>query len=416
MASDVSLTQGLLSHTGVDEFPAVGLIVVSTKKARDLSVDYLRTTLTLMVVAHHSMLAYTTWAVFDKQHVFRSTAPVVDNSRWIVFNYAENFNDVFFMSLMFFISGLFVYPAVRRHGALAFARDRMLRLGVPFTVAVCGFMPVALYPCWMLGSQSSSFVAFYAHIARMGFQVGPPWFIWVLLLFDLVLALLLLPGRRWLTGTEAFTRRFQAHSNLAFAVMLMLSAMAYLPLLSRFGFSRWTVLFTSPFAFQEARIALYALWFLAGVIIGVPGLSTGLLSKSGSLARNWKGWATVCVIAYAALSVLPKVLLNYGMDRARTGAAEAMLWVFSCVASCFAFLALFRGLEFQPSRLMESLSRSAYVMYLIHYVFITWTQKSLMALPVHASVKAAIVFASTVVLSWLTAQVLLRVPGVKTIV
>ena len=104
------------------------------------------------------------------------------------------------------------------------------------------------------------------------------------------------------------------------------------------------------------------------------------------------------------------------MTLAAYNAVEAILWVFSCVASCFAFLAVFRGLELRPSRLMDSLSRSAYVMYLVHYVFITWAQKSLMPLPVHASVKAAMVFASTVVLSWLTAQVLTRLPGVKTIV
>jgi len=54
-----------------------------------------------MVLAHHSSLAYTTWAYFDKQNIFKSTAPIVDTTRWAFFDYAENFNDVFFMSLMF---------------------------------------------------------------------------------------------------------------------------------------------------------------------------------------------------------------------------------------------------------------------------------------------------------------------------
>ncbi len=419
MTPDVSLAQGLLSSTPFERLsksPAVAAVAVPAKKVRDLSIDYLRTTLTLMVIAHHSMLAYTTWAAFDKEHVFRSTAPVVDGSRWVVFNYAENFNDVFFMSLMFFISGVFVHPAVRRHGALTFAKDRLLRLGVPFAVAVCGFMPLALYPSWTLGTHGSGFIPFYEHIARIGFQVGPPWFIWVLLLFDLVVAILLLPGQRWLTGTESLTRRLQPHSVLAFVAMLVLSALAYLPLLSHFGFAKWTVLFMSPFAFQESRIALYALWFMAGVIIGVPGLSTGLLSRSGTLAKNWKGWIAICALAYAALSIIPRLLLSHGMTLAKSNAIEATLWVFSCVASCFAFLAAFRGLELRPSRLMDSLSRSAYVMYLVHYVFITWSQKSLIPLPLHAGLKAAIVFISTVALSWLTAQVLIRIPGVKTII
>lgn len=48
---------------------------------RDLSIDYLRTTLTVGVIAHHSTLAYTTWAHFDTAHVLRFTAPIVDTAR-----------------------------------------------------------------------------------------------------------------------------------------------------------------------------------------------------------------------------------------------------------------------------------------------------------------------------------------------
>ncbi len=106
--------------------------LAQAKKARDrdLSIDYLRTTVTLMAAhTYYSCLAYTSWALFDKTDSFRSSAPVVDVTRWAFFDYAENFNDVFFMSLMFFISGLFVYPALKKHGTLRFIRDRLRRLG-----------------------------------------------------------------------------------------------------------------------------------------------------------------------------------------------------------------------------------------------------------------------------------------------
>jgi Acyltransferase family len=124
--------------------PGGDLAQVKQPRARDLSIDYLRTTLTLMVLAHHSCLAYTSWAFFDKQDSFRSTAPVVDATRWAFFDYAENFNDVFFMSLMFFISGLFVYPALRKHGTFRFIRDRLRRLGIPFAFALVILMPDCL--------------------------------------------------------------------------------------------------------------------------------------------------------------------------------------------------------------------------------------------------------------------------------
>ena len=104
MALAQELREGL---NGESVFPIQG--------SRDLSIDYLRTTLTLMVLAHHSSLAYTSWAHFDREHILRSTAPIVDTTRWAFFDYAENFNDVFFMALMFFVSGLFVYQIGRAH-------------------------------------------------------------------------------------------------------------------------------------------------------------------------------------------------------------------------------------------------------------------------------------------------------------
>ena len=52
-------------------------------RRRDVAFDYLKTTLVLMVVAHHSCLAYTAFAHFDPAHYLTgSTAPVVDTARW----------------------------------------------------------------------------------------------------------------------------------------------------------------------------------------------------------------------------------------------------------------------------------------------------------------------------------------------
>src|SRR3984957_4034429 len=134
-------------------------------RQRDLSIDYLRTTLTLMVLAHHSSLAYTSWAFFNREHPLRSTAPIVDQTRWAFFDYAENFNDVFFMSLMFFVSGLFVFSALRRHGTVGFVRDRLLRLGLPFVFALVVLMPIACYASWQLSANNRGFLDFYRLLA-----------------------------------------------------------------------------------------------------------------------------------------------------------------------------------------------------------------------------------------------------------
>ena len=388
---------------------------IASAPARDLSIDYLRTTLTLMVLGHHSALAYTTFASFNKEHFLRSTAPVVDTARWIFFDYAENFNDVFFMSLMFFVSGLFVYPALRKHGTLNFIRDRFLRLGLPFAFAVVFLMPIAYYASWQLTGRSTGFVDFYLRLASGGFAVGPPWFVWVLLFFDIVAALALLPFHRLLPAAGRFMIRLENHPVATFAVIYLLACALYLPLLFRFGFGAWTNLFTSPFSFQICRIGLYALWFIFGVFVGVPGYASGLLSKDGSLARHRRLWIPACFVAYNALIFIPRMTIPHQLSPFAPRALEPFLWVASCTASSFGFLALFRGIHLTSRPWMNSLSRSAYIMYLVHYLFITWTQRLVLHWTIHASIKFLFVFLTTVLLSWLTAQLLLRIPKLKTI-
>ena len=375
---------------------------------RDLSIDYLRTTLTLMVLAHHSCLAYTSWAHFDPQQAFwASTAPVVDVTRWAFFDYAENFNDVFFMSLMFFVSGLFVYPALRRHGTAGFTRDRLRRLGLPFVFALLVLMPIACYASWQLSANNHGFLDFYRMLARRGFYAGPPWFIWVLLWFDVVAALAVFPLRRWMPHVERLMLRLQAQSVATFVGCFFLSAAVFLPLLARFGPSAWLGFLLWV---QLSRAGLYALWFVLGFLIGAPGFSNGLLARSGGLARRWPVWMAGCVLAYNALWFVPQLAVVHRLSASGQGIVWALLWVSSCVASCFGFLALFRGVEMRPRWWMSSLARCAYGMYLVHYVFVLWLQRLLLDRPIHAGIKFVLVFLGTVLLSWLTVQAALRIP------
>lgn len=376
-------------------------------RVRDVSIDYLRTSLTLLVVAHHSAMAYTTWAHFDATQPLRSTAPVVDTVRWVGFDCLVQFDDVFFMSLLFFISGLFVYPALQRQGTRVFVRERLLRLGIPFVFAVVVLMPLAFYASWRLAGLEQGFGSYYRELARQGYMVGPPWFIWVLLLFGLLAAAL-----RWLLASlPSVVERVAALPVLPWVgVMLGLVLAVYWPLLAHYGPDTWAVLGTAPFAYQASRIGLYALWFGAGVVIGAPGLSRGPLASGGSLGRYWPAWVTASLLVWAALASWPYWAPGLGIGSAGQQVGGVFLWVGSCVASCFAGLALFRGLQPSPRPWLASLTRCAYAIYLVHYVFLTWVQLLLVPLSWPVLLKFELVFSLTTGLSWLTALALLRVP------
>jgi surface polysaccharide O-acyltransferase-like enzyme len=59
---------------------------------------------------------------------------------------------------------------------------------------------------------------------------------------------------------------------------------------------------------------------------------------------------------------------------------------------------------------LDSLSRNAYGMYLVHYVFVVWMQYAMLNAPLFAVAKAVIVFGVTLVLSWTMSAALRRLP------
>ena len=84
----------------------------------NVPLGYLRTFLTLMVVAHHAVLAYHPYAPPRPKSLGESMIwgafPVVDTARWPGIEFFVGFNDTFFMSLMFLISGVFGWSSLER--------------------------------------------------------------------------------------------------------------------------------------------------------------------------------------------------------------------------------------------------------------------------------------------------------------
>ena len=110
---------------------------------RSPSLDYLRATIILLVLFLHTIVGYMPWARFELADYTRSTAPIVDTYTSIVFNLLPLLINGFFMALMFFISGLFVWKSLVNKGSTFFLTDRLRRLGIPFLVMVGVIMPIA---------------------------------------------------------------------------------------------------------------------------------------------------------------------------------------------------------------------------------------------------------------------------------
>jgi glucans biosynthesis protein C len=386
------------------------------KQNRSVWLDYLRGFVTVLVVAHHSSLAYTTFASFDKVVYMRSTHPVVDTARSLALDIFEDFNDVFFMSLMFLISGIFVMPALARKGPRIFIRDRFYRLFIPFAIAVTFVMPFAYLPAWHLAHGNYDMRAFLIDYVKVeGWPSGPPWFIWVLFAFNLIVGVLYLWLRPLLERWASAVAGLAGKPWRVFLLWYLLTLVLLLPMVVIFGASAWTGF--GPFAFQLSRPLLYFGYFVLGMLLGSAGPDKGLLAKDSRFNAQWGRWIGRCLLAWLVLqlSYLSVFALQHkgSINELQARLLNRPFWALSCTASSIAFLTLFRRLFTRGRKTWDALSANAYGIYLVHYVFVTWFQFLLLPVALPAVVKFAITFILSLTISWLLTALIRKIPIVR---
>ena len=374
------------------------------KPRRNLALANLRGYAILMVLSFHSLIAYiqsqpAAPLPFDAPPYDWLTNPIIDNARWLGFDLFCAFQYSYLMHLMFFLSGLFVWPSLVGKRPRAFLYGRLLRLGVPWVLGVYLLMPVAYYPVYLTTAVDPGWSAFWSHLTALPFwPCGPLWFLGVLWTFNLIATLLywLVPqGGQFLAKLSAGSR---ARPGRYFCGLVIVSAVAYVPLAQYFKPWQWVDF--GPFAFQPSFILPYAVFFFAGVGVGALGLDNGLVAPDGMLARRWLAWAVAMPLAFAAW-IGPTALVVQGHGTAMPGLqvlADLGL-VLTAATSTFALIALFSRFASAPSPLFGRFSESAYGIYLVHYVFVIWLQYLLLGAALFAVAKGAIVFAGTLALS-----------------
>ncbi len=375
--------------------------------ARTVALDRLRAFVTVLVVLHHSVLAYCRLGHFDKRHYLASTAPVVDVRRWIGFDVIVAFNDVYFMSLMFLISGLFVLPSLARRGAAGYARGRLVRLGLPFAIAVTTIMPVAYYPSYLQTGASLSFAQYWrGYFTGYGWPGGPAWFVWVLLLLDVIVTVIVTVARRRVTGIVQRAAELMLRRPLRMiAGACTIGVMLYLPLLLRFDPERWVT--WGPFAVQASRLLLYPGCFLCGLVLGGGGAARHLMARDGVISRIWPLCAGIGLAAFALWLAMQAAALRQPVLRSLAWQCSVgTLFAICCVLICVAMLGGFLRHASAAKHVLSQIAPSAFGIYVFHYPFVTWSQHLLLHADLPAVAKAAVVFAAALGGSWILVALL----------
>jgi peptidoglycan/LPS O-acetylase OafA/YrhL len=383
------------------------------------SIGYLRAFITLLVLAHHAVLAYHPFAPAPEAALngparWWPAFPVVDSQRWTGFAVFVGFNDTFFMALMFFLSGLFVWNSLQRKSSRHFLRDRALRLGLPFIVAAAVIAPLAYYPSY-LQTGGAGVAGFWQQWRSLGnWPAGPAWFVWLLLAFDVFAVALTMILPRWGDALGRLTSGADRRPIVFFGLLVAATAAAYIPMALIFNPFSWSVF--GPFFFQTSRLLHYLVYFLLGAGVGAYGLDRSLLAPNGKLARRWPLWSVAALVAFGLASGVGIATLTAHIGSRGWEIAADTTFVLSSAASSFAFLALFVRFANTRSRIWDSLSANAYGMYLVHYAFVSWLQYALLKAHLPAIAKGSLVFVAAVLLSWGTTAALRRIPAVVRVI
>jgi hypothetical protein len=380
-----------------------------------LALYNLRGFVILIVVAFHSTLAYlgsqpATSPPFDSPPYTWKAIPIIDSQRWFGFDLFCASQYVYLMQFMFFLSGLFVWPSLLRKGSRTFLLDRVLRLGIPFVLGVFLLMPIAHYPVYRVTASDPSWSAFWTHWTALPFwPSGQLWFLWYLLALNFAVAGLYVLAPRWGEYLGRVSARAGASPGRYFAALVIVSALAYMPLAA--VFRPWDWVQFGPFAFQPSFTLLYIAYFFAGVGLGAFGIEKGLLGSDGTLAQQWRVWAAGALAGLLTWMIPTAVIIKIpGAPIVVLEFVANLGFVLASVAACFALLAVFLRFATTRSAILGRLSENAYGIYLVHYPYAIWLQYALLGFAFSAIFKGAIAFSAALLLSWATIAAMCRIP------
>ena len=365
---------------------------------RDIAIDYLRSSVTVAVVVHHAALAYNTFSYYDSAHYARSAAPIVDTVRFAPLDAIVGWNDIFFMSLMFFISGLFIAPSIARKGVGRFLADRTKRLGIPFVVAATLLAPIAYYPSWLL-SDSVSLGGFLSRFFTTDEgSAGPAWFIWVLLAFCVIVATAynFIPN---LMKKLSWSPKSAGH--LVFMV-LVVTLLATTPMQLFLAPGEWFRV-AGPLYFPASRSTLYFAWFLLGVALGSADAEHSLSRENLKL---WPFWLIIGAIGYATHGVLSSGNFLASTPEWVLRLVLTIAFSFCCTFTSLGAIGLARSCFRTSWSPADNFSENAYGVYIFHYGFVIWVQFSLLSQPMPAVVKFLITFSIALTASWFSTALL----------
>jgi glucan biosynthesis protein C len=318
------------------------------------------------------------------------------------------FNQAYSMGFFFLLSGYFSVKSISKEKTQAFLFQRLLRLGIPILLFVYLISPLLRLSfrriVYRIPINLKNLFSVYKQI-RFGFELGPMWFIMLLLIFSIILVIF---------KNSIDRSSIQIAAPGRFSIILAAVTIGLLTFMVRITFPIGTVF--QPLNLQLPHLVQYIIMFFAGVFINLADWQDKLQSVS------LKFWLPLTIVLMIILPIL--FLIVGGASGDVSSALGGYTWqslVFSiweqifCVSMVAGLLSLFYKFLNTNTGLTRELAASSYATYIFHPLVLVIFTALLQELLYPPLLKITLLAIPTLVLCFFVASLLRRLPGLKSI-
>jgi glucans biosynthesis protein C len=382
----------------------------SSSPSRLAWIDNLRTLMIVLVVNMHACVTYSHVGSWYRMENPEPAMPIK-----IAFLFWQGHLQSFFMGLLFFLAGVFAQRSLAHRGVPAFLRERGMRLGLPSLLFMLLLQPFMLYV--LLGyphvpDRPSLGVLFGRYITsgKVLSGSGPMWFALALLGFCAVLAWGRSRRPGGMTPGSSPPQSPGASTLLGFGALVVMSTF-----LIRLG----QPIGTNVLNFQLCFFPQYIAAFAAGVAAGKQGWLDSLVTSRRARIAGWLG-AVGGPLALAIIAVMGGPPPERGCDPYAGGwhlrAFALAAWEqFAGLGIALGLMAWFRQRYDSAGRGAIWLSERAFAVYLLHAPVLVALTPWLRPAAINPFVGTLLLTATGLVASFVIADAVRRLPGLRKI-
>ncbi|HEV2579601.1 MAG TPA: acyltransferase family protein [Ktedonobacteraceae bacterium] len=312
------------------------------------------------------------------------------------------------MGFFFLLAGYFTPDSYDRKGGVAFLRDRIIRLGLPWLVYSLLFQPLVYYIAKGLPGSFWNFYPTYLHRVD-SIADGPIWFVELLLFFSILYV-----AWRWLARTRAQADSGKGTTPGYRAIFGFILAL---------GIGSFVVRIWWPQYDQPGPLNLplgYLLQYVCFYVLGIVAYRRNwLFTLTPRMGRDWSLIALLATFPFYGVAI--PYVLGGGTAGGQPGIELAggfhwlslayALWEsFVIVGVCIGLLALFRTRLNHQGSLARGLTASVYTVYLIHPVVLVGFSYAFHVVTLYPLLKWGIAVLVTLPLCFLISGLIRKIP------